>query len=383
MQLFAAVSFLPGLDQFGDGYCNITYVMNDFILDSVENKTVVISLTPVNDQPRPTVLHITPLESAPLNFTIQGYDPENDSFSGEILSCVPDKGAILQSSGAPVNCTIGLFLGSGFHNGQPTNFTFVGSGQDSGNGYNTIQVGFDDIHPYPPAQHYNIFVDVLSINEPPMIGIANQTALQNQTISLTVVTKHAVTFQITNVTDPDVYYRQMTVDISLENSNSGVLTTVVPNNIDITVASNTSSHIRFNGIRENVQAVLGTLSYVPNSNGKSKVLISVNDNGNTGKCPPTSTGYQADPCPLVATLNVTVNAGDGSNTRAGVIAGAVVGSAVLLGLIIFFVLWKYFSNTPEGYQPWTYTGVESASTNPLYQPRDMKGDNPVYVGSVQ
>ncbi|GEM_PF-927142 len=91
------LNYTPNPDEFGPNYANFQFKVSDGVLWSVEDYTMSINVTPVNDAPVSQNANVTASKDFPFFFEIDDFpfsDVENELFGGLKIVSLPTKGSL-------------------------------------------------------------------------------------------------------------------------------------------------------------------------------------------------------------------------------------------------------------------------------------------------
>jgi len=426
--LAPGIRFRPGADRnnnnggFGSYYCKVGYATIDQTgAQSVNNRVITISITPVPDPPRlrQQTNIVTAVEMIPKEFLIDAVNPDNVQFDTVITDCsTPGHGtyeicmdtACTQSLRQVFTCdqvkasTGGITLKKRISKRQaaltPSAAGYLGiftSGPlgrpTDGLNYQRLSVAF--ITQQSTGANYvntfEIFFNVIALNQAPVITLNNLTTSQ---IALTLVDGDKFLPSL-SVSDIDVALGNMDFDISFTPNDGSTLTFVdrstnspITSN-SITATSANSAHL--SGKLLTVNTILSGFVFTPKKMDLTYTFTLVaNDNGNSGQCPFDSTGkplpydtlmYDASStCPRITTTTVAVSYVNPSQLKT--IALASSGAAVLvLGIIGAAIAVNAFNKKAQnsGYAPWdVFHESDAVLSNPLYEEAALGGASGIY-----
>jgi hypothetical protein len=415
--LAPGIRFRPGPDRnnqnggFGSYYCKIGYATIDSQgAQSTNNRVITISITPVNDPPRlaqQTNL-VTAVELIPKEFLIDAYDPDNNLFDVVIQSCANadagsfevcmDKACTLNlrqdfTCSDVKNSNNGITLNKRISKRQATDvltpsasgylaiFTSGLLGRPSdGLNYQRLSIIFPtyNVTAFPPAT-FDIFFNVIALNQAPVISINNNTEAQ-QTLALINNEKFLPVIQASDV---DIANGNMDFNIAFTPNDGSTIafidrSTNTPMS-STNIVSTTANSVHITGKLISVNNILSGFVFTPASKDNTYTFtLSADDNGNSGQCP---TGADGKPipydsltydtsstCALTTTSMIAVSYVD--PTQIKTIALASSGAAVLvLGVIGAALAVRAFNKHAESssYKPWdVFHESDAVLSNPLY-----------------
>jgi len=379
----------PKYDAFGENMCILTYVLNDGELDS-EPQTVFISFEAINDQPRmydpedrdgsvslslalseqPDVKAmvvgdavkarwVSLTEASPYQFIVKGFDPEEDEFEIQILSCFEERGRFtFKKEGdeeKEIECTQDptnpFILPGKYSNVDEIAITFYPPDDATGSHFQEFVIDFYDGKDEGETIEHHIIFDVLDVNDPPQITYNDITSTQHNT-SLSGHIDSKIILKIDNVTDSDIKLKQMEVEV--KTLWGEIKVTVLDSSESLTFVEQSKNHIIFYGLVSEVRDMLSTMAYISEKPGIDELTIRISDQGATGKCPPDEEGVQAFPCVREAYITATITTIEPSSLNTTAVAGGAVLGVLILGLILFGVAWRQFRTPPADYVPWGF-----------------------------
>jgi len=384
----------PDYDNFGKDLCILTYILYDGELES-ESHTVKISFDPINDQPRmadndeedgelftnnafsdlkrfsskslrdqPEVTGdagddrwVSLKEATPYSFIVQGYDPEGDSFTIAVESCFEDKGyfTYTTSDGTETKIECGedkkFPLPGKYTNDDKLTFTFYPPDDAVGGHFQEIVIDFDDGNEEGETIEHHIIFDVLDINDPPIITYAG-VASTSHNVTLEGTTDSKLIISIDNITDSDIRYKQM--EVELKSGWGEIKVSAIGSSESLEFKIREPSHILFYGLESEVRDTLRTLAYESEKTGEDLFSLRISDQGHTGKCPPDEEGVEAFPCIREAHFDAKIIMKHPKSLNTTAVAGGAVFGILILGIIVFGVMWRRFRTPPSNYVPWGF-----------------------------
>jgi hypothetical protein len=242
-----------------------------------------------------------------------------------------------------------------------------------------------------PANTFEIFFNVIALNQAPVITVNNQTTSQ---IAITLVDGDKF-LPALSVSDLDVALGNMDFDISFTPNDGSTLSFIDRSTNQpiqtsaITATTANSAHI--SGKLLTVNNLLAGFVFTPKKNDLTYTFTLVaNDNGNSGQCPFGADGkplpydtlmYDASStCPRTAKTQVAVSYVNPSQLKT--IALASSGAAVLvLGIIGAALAVRAFNSKAQnaGYAPWdVFHESDAVLSNPLYEEAALGGASGIY-----
>jgi len=242
-----------------------------------------------------------------------------------------------------------------------------------------------------PANTFDIFFNVIKLNQAPVITLNNDTSSQ---LAITLVDGSAFVPSL-SVSDIDIALGNLDFDISFT-PNDGSTISFVDRSTNqpmqttaVTATSANSAHL--SGKLLTVNTLLGGFVFTPKKMDLTYTFTLVaNDNGFSGQCPFGPDGkplpydtlmYSAtSTCPRVTTTQVAVSYVNPSQLKT--IALASSGAAVLvLGIIGAAIAVRAFNSKAEnaGYKPWdVFHESDAVLSNPLYEEAALGGASGIY-----
>jgi hypothetical protein len=427
--LAPGIRFRPGPDRnndnggFGSYYCKIGYGTIDKTgAQSVSNRVITISITPVPDPPRlrQQTNIVTAVEMIPKEFLIDAVSPDSSTFDTVVTDCsAPGRGrfeicmdqACTQSLRQVFTCDQvkasngGITLNKRTSKRQATPLVPGSQGYlgiftsgplvrpSDGLNYQRLTVAFvtRQSSGSTPANTFDIFFNVIKLNQAPVITVNNDTS---STISITLVDGDKF-LPALSVSDIDISLGNLDFDISFT-PNDGSTISFVDRSTNqpmqtnaITATSANSAHL--SGKLLTVNSVLGGFVFTPKKMDLTYTFTLVaNDNGYSGQCPFGPDGkplpydtlvYSAtSTCPRKTTTQVAVSYVNPSQLKT--IALASSGAAVLvLGIIGAALAVRAFNSKAEnaGYKPWdVFHESDAVLSNPLYEEAALGGASGIY-----
>jgi hypothetical protein len=402
-------------------YCTIGYHVIDDQGAVSSDKTITIDVTPVNKQPRldDTTQTVYALAQQKQQFFLNAIDPEGDAFTVSFSGCAKNQGVIELCKDSDCTSTHVLDCSVIYDATNPTTVAltdvqtgvttsdgltlpiqgFFTSGpvatSDEGNLYNTIYLSFADnngVSTFPATQAEVIF-DVMVLNNPPVLTVMGQD-VPSYSASVSAAETYTPTIQ---VSDPDFVgesFFVMTVDVTLDNSNTPSVTlnkdrlSSLAANYDTCqdglVVSETQITITcgIDNVNELLFAiVLNAPEQLAQGQGLVTLKVHADDNGYSGQCPTATPGSSTATCHLTADTTVSVTftpiADNSLVTVASSSAAAGVAGAAAIAAVALFR--KFNKKAEDNYQPWDDdTNSDETTVNPLYQESGSKGENPLF-----
>jgi len=392
--------FAPGQDELNNAngyYCKITYVVKDSEgALSLTSKTITISITPVDQPPRPENNQITKtvrvLEDSSIDVPITGYDPEGADFYMVVLDCDENKGSyqlVTSVNIQPVQCNDYEIPISKSQAGGAWTLRFTPNQHEFGFAYNVMhytfvqQLGGD----YSQTSVLNINtlqVDVLERNYPPAITAFGVTGVQVQPTQHVQVDSTQL-LPLASIEDINLYQEDVqgtvTVTVSLtdaKNANAKLSLTPDPS---VSIISSSSTRWIFSGAQVAVNATLRTLAIKFTKEGSFNFTIFSDDGGNFGACVAAS-GEVISSCALQDSVVIPIEVTPKSSSISTIALGGAGGAAAIIAGIAGGIAWKKMAKPKHGYEPWAESLIpeNGALTNPLYIGSESSGSNPLYEG---
>jgi len=260
--------------------------------------------------------------------------------------------------------------------------------------YQRISIVFPtyNVTAFPPAT-FEIFFNVIALNQAPQITINNSTETQQ---TITLINNEKFLPAIT-ASDVDIANGNMDFTVAFTPNDGSTLAFIdrstsnpiaTPN-----IISSTANSVHLAGKLISINNILSGFVFTPSSKYTTYTFtLTANDNGNSGQCPVGSDGLpipyntlvydSTSTCPLTTTTQIAVTYVD--PTQIKTIALASSGAAVLvLGIIGAALAVRAFNRAAESssYKPWdVFHESDAVLSNPLYEEAALGGASGIYEG---
>jgi hypothetical protein len=312
--LTAAFYFKPLADENGSPYCTITYkVIDDGLLESADQYTIVINVDPVNDLPRLVDDQFRTYEDIPLDLSIGAWDVDSVGFDVTFISCTGSGSLYYGTTEICSDIASAPVLSTASSTGS-WDLTYVPPADDNGLGFMYVEIEFNDHDPtnpdpLPASGHYFLNIDVLAVNDGPLLSIDGSALLDTVTRTDNIEPGDVLAWTF-DMSDKDIDANLMSLVMTTDCGKLSFSPTPAMSDhiFDLLYTGDTLS---FQAPLTIMKAAVNTITFSSSDECEAKVSITLGDQGFAGACPPAPDGTPgAHICPLeaVGTITVTVKA---------------------------------------------------------------------------